>query len=103
MAYGKQIKEINNETSVLKAKDELDHTALKALQETKSRLCAESSKEKHMIAELKEDYNKEKKEYYAFLAKSWSDRHKLKPLPDIGFTPGDTFYFIFTDTSFLCL
>jgi hypothetical protein len=103
IAYQEKIMEINKEISVLKAKNELDHTALKALQETKSRFSVESSRERHMIVKLQEDYDKEEKEFNAYLAKMWSDRRKLKPLPEIGLTEGDTFLFIFTDTLFLCL
>ncbi len=50
-AYRKHIEEFDNDLSVLEAKDEVDHTVLKGLQESKCSLYDEYLKHGHIIVE----------------------------------------------------
>ena len=90
LAYVKQMDEIDDDISVLKKKDEMDYTALKALQDTHNRLRAESSKETHLIAELSHEYNIEEKEFYAYRVQRESNPPKLKPSEN-GSVEGDMY------------
>ena len=75
--------EIDDDVSVLKRKEEMDYTALKALQDTQNRLRVESSKETHLIAESNHEYNIEQKEFYDtyeyYLARRQHNPPKPKP------------------------
>ncbi len=90
-AIEKKIDEINIDISVLQAKDEVDHTALQALQETRRRLGAESRKQLYRIVELQEDFNQEVNEYVAYAAKSRARRSNPPAFEEIGVTEGDSF------------
>ncbi len=90
LAYTERIQEINDGISVLKAKDEMDYTALKALQDTKSRLIAESPKKAYLIAELQHEYNIEQKLFFDYLAYRQSNPPELKPSSENSAVQGDT-------------
>ncbi len=79
LAYSKKIDEIYISISILREKDEMDYPALKVLQDTQSRLSAESSKETYLVAELSHEYDIEEKEFYFYLAQRGSISPKRKP------------------------
>lgn len=93
LAYTKNMDEIHKEISVLKEKDEMDNTAVKALRDTYKRLLVECSKEAHLIAELNHEYNIEQKEFDAYLAQRQSNPPELKPRQNDSVEGDKSYYF----------
>jgi hypothetical protein len=92
MAISKKAEAIQKEISILKAKEEGDHTALKALQVTLHRLDVESIEETRRYLDLLDDLDIEEKQFNAYLtARRRTDRPNREPSPEIVSFEGDVF------------